>query len=111
MTLQCEIEMVNTLKELEEMFEHFNDAKYIIALKYCRQRLEQEIRIEKQALELVVTHKKYDIEKPSKEDMEAALKINGEISKIINNYIKSEAKKHELNFGSILFKKGDHKDE
>lgn len=108
MTLQCEIEMVHTLKELEEMFEHVNDAKYIIALKYCRQRLEQEIRIEKQALELVVTHKKYDVEKPSKEDIKAALKINNEISKIINNYIKSEAKKHEFNFGGILFQKGDN---
>ena len=46
MTLQNKIEMVQTLKHLESIFVHFNDAKYVIALIYCRQQLEHEIRIE-----------------------------------------------------------------
>ena len=82
MTLECEIEMVQTLKELEEMFEHFKDAKYIIALKYCRQRLEQEIRIEKQAVELVVSHKKYDMN-INKEKLKEAFKNENKFGKFI----------------------------
>ena len=93
MTLQCEIEMVHTLKELEEMFEDFNDAKYIIALRYCRQRLQQKMRIREVTLNGFLSPVKYDVSKIDKTKLEESIMSARELSEFIENWIESEVKR------------------